>query len=1659
MPNATLPTSTTAAGYLANVQTYIQSGKRVAIVDTAANISAVLGQLESYAGGIASIEVSDNAALSLTPAQLAADSFVLAMVVNANASQPLAYVVTGSLGSVEANAGALDAAGARIAQINVTGGAPLTLTATQVVSYSPFDAALAKGCAGGRFAVADASLYIASDLGVLAAQASEISSITSTNSAPLQLTAAKFAQDQAALALARNANGTPLVIDIADSSGNLALQMDAIEANLGQIASIVANNLSGNDDILRTGLAAFLDDRLALDRIVTEDATPRNVLLGVSDTAARISQNLDALDEALTSGSLRQIVVGDPADNIVLTARQFLDDGAAIATLAAGNPGVRFEISDTAAHIESDLVALARNGRASRLVALNVTDANPLVLSLDDVLASGVSPLLLAWRASSPTIDVVGEAADIAQNLGILAADGSCLNRIVISDNGALDLTAAQAADDGLAIDLLTNADSQAPVAVDIGDAAANISRDFAALASLSVNGANPISSISVLDAEDVTLSIDDLLLHAALAREIQGAPALDIFDAAANIAAALPTLLADIRMIGSITISDGDDLLLSAAQQSTYAAVLAKLQPANSVITLPVVGWSRFRANASSYESLSTGFALSDTAADIAPHLQALNGVSDLAYIVVNGGALQLSATQVAYDSSAVSRLVTPAGGPAGFSVADSALNVAANLDALQAVASRISAIDVTDGAPLPGVLAAQVSRDAEALSRVNVKIDVVDSDDDVAACFGALAAHSSQIASIAVTGGTLQLSATELATGQRTLNALYAADNALQFSVSDGGAAIGAALNALQANLSHLGAVTISDFDEALNVTAHEFVADAGVIDLIEANNPGVTVAIVDSGANISKYLDQIGAASTIVISDNAPVNLTVTQLAADAKTIYTLANADDALPLQIDVTDTAAHFAAVQDLSQVPSGATLVVRDDANAILAQAQALQGESDLGAIDAAGGAAEIVRDAAGVLAIQPAQTTTHGFFIADASANISRNLDRIASVQDLARVVATDGKPFAVSIAQLTRDASTLALIEADSARARPLEIVDSFADAASASGLTALEKAAPFIGSMQLSGPATPFTAAEFTQYGAAVNAIGASEAIGVSDTMTAMIGVMPSLTADKQVRSLAIVDTAADIAASLDALNTELEAGSAGIGSVTISDNGPLTLTGAQLGDGLALEKLRNANGSAYQLDIAGAANDFVKLQGSGLLKTYASHIAAEWITASIAQAGAAVAVYEQTKTANPKLGGVVIADTASDLESAASALAPYSAALHLEATSPVVVDFADFTGYKALLDDVEGGFSLQDATAALGAGAAQIDAALGAIQGDIAHVDQLNLIGALTGVSAASALVDASVLQQVSGGFSIVDSAANIAARVVALCGAKDFAHVTSISVSSGGVAKVSVAQAIRGAAGLSKLEGGFDIADTGAQIQAKLGALASEVADIDSISLLSGAVHVSLATLSAQSSLLDKIAGGVVVTDSAAHIASALPQLESKIEAGRVCAIQLLAPAGSATTTFRTSAANAVSATCRAAIARIQGPYVLQLTNAHNAIQSQTGDAAGLVFADNGGTQTLTGGGSGETFDLAAAFGSATITDFAAHAAGASHDVIAFVDGTDYAALFNASNIGFGGGDTTITMGSNRLTLDGMSKSQFYAAMGAGDFEYLPASRN
>ena len=62
-----------------------------------------------------------------------------------------------------------------------------------------------------------------------------------------------------------------------------------------------------------------------------------------------------------------------------------------------------------------------------------------------------------------------------------------------------------------------------------------------------------------------------------------------------------------------------------------------------------------------------------------------------------------------------------------------------------------------------------------------------------------------------------------------------------------------------------------------------------------------------------------------------------------------------------------------------------------------------------------------------------------------------------------------------------------------------------------------------------------------------------------------------------------------------------------------------------------------------------------------------------------------------------------------------------------------------------------------------------------------------------------------------------------------------------------------------------------LAGTYAVSDSGANITSNLAALLPDAANISAISLLSGEVDVSVATLAADAALLAKIAGGVVVS--------------------------------------------------------------------------------------------------------------------------------------------------------------------------------------------
>ena len=1744
--------------FLANAASYSARSQAV-ISDSAAQISKNLDTLQADAADIASLTISDDDALTLTAKDFAANAALLGSTTPLNGG-PLQVDIVDSAAGVQSEFDALAAAGSEVAAITVSGGGTVTLGALQIANdasllalmKTPFGVAV-------PVAVADNGADILNNLDALAAIAAQISAITISDSSQLPLTAAEAANDLPALALLKNANGKPAVLSVSDSAANIqanlaALQtasgdlsaiivddslpltltaaeaaddsvalsslknsdgssvafavsdftddilahLGALQADAAEVSSLIDIGLSGADDTIFVSLAPFAADGPILARIVSADPAPVPAKIDISDTAATLSANIDALDDDLSTGRIAGLQQSDLGgdDDIVVTAAQFARDAKAIAALSSA--GARFAIVDSAGGLAAALPALASGGDLSLVNNLTVARNAPLLLSAaefgGDDIVSTLQTLETVDAALQPSVS--DTAADLSAAMDTLQGEISSLNAIYVSNNRAVTLTASQIGADQGAIQLLQNQDDLLPLAIDVSDTAANIVDDFATLASLNVNGVNPIAAISASGGGIVTLTAGDVISGARLVGEIQGASAIDVADTADDILKALPELLADIKSIGAIAITDGDDLVLSKSLQTKYANVIAKL-PKNSVTTLPEISWATYQTDGTA-NKVPASFAIDDTASAIEANIAALSGgLSGLAYIEVKSGALQFTATQVDDDATTLGAIQTTTGATAGFSVIDTAANIVKALGALESLNSQITSITVTGGGALEGLTTADIADDYPVLHRIAAKADVSDSADDIVGDFTALEKDSGQISSIAVTGGgTLTLSASEVEGAQATLNALYAGDETITFAVSDAGLAIAAALDALQSNLAHISSISANDGDDAYAITAEQFAKDAKAIALIQKDDPQATFTLSDVAADISTYLGQLGAATKITISDSKPIAVTLAQVSSDSSEIAALVNQDGS-PVVLDVTDTAADIAAAAgSLATLPPGSQITVRDDAGAILDRAAALGTIATLVAIDASGTAAEIVADANGILAVAPNASTTHSFVMTDTAAHIEVSLDALAGVKGLAAVTVSDGAPVVVDIAQLVADAPVVALIEASDPQGRPLKLVDSYSHADSTAGLAALEAAASHISSVTLTGPkpTAPFSAAAFKADQSALDDIGAAaKSLSIADAAAGILGDMSALRTDTTVTSIAVVDTSADIAASFDLLDDALKvsaatAGGNSIRSMTISDNAPVTLNVAQLGDSLALARLKDANGKPYKLAIVDTSTDLTN--GAHALNAAASHIASERVTATVAGIGTSDLYFQAHKSS--KLVGVEVQDTVAHIEAGLSAMAPYVPDIAIDATdAPVNVAFSAFQANASVLNDVIGGFDITDTTANLGATSAATATALGLLQADLSHIDRLALTGSLTGLSAATAIANAGVLSDVSGGFSIADSAANLGSNLGKLASASDIGKLSGIDVSGGSILIVSTATAVADEKALLKVMNGFSVkgsaaavardadvleaevvnistiavtgsgkltvtaavaardnralslagtyavSDSGANITSNLAALLPDAANISAISLLSGEVDVSVATLAADAALLAKIAGGVVVSDSGSNIAAALSALATDVTSKLVSHIAIAAPAGGGTAYLETAAANDASgAADAAAIAAIKGPYILELTR-NGAIVSQTGDAAGLTFVDFGGSETLTGGGGGETFQLNSGFGAAEITDLYKYASGKTHDTIAFADFSNFSAMTSAATTS--NGNVVITAGNgDRLTLDHMT---------------------
>ena len=149
-----------------------------------------------------------------------------------------------------------------------------------------------------------------------------------------------------------------------------------------------------------------------------------------------------------------------------------------------------------------------------------------------------------------------------------------------------------------------------------------------------------------------------------------------------------------------------------------------------------------------------------------------------------------------------------------------------------------------------------------------------------------------------------------------------------------------------------------------------------------------------------------------------------------------------------------------------------------------------------------------------------------------------------------------------------------------------------------------------------------------------------------------------------------------------------------------------------------------------------------------------------------------------------------------------------------------------------------------------------------------------------------VSVSTFLADQLTLDQTAGGFSILDTVAAITVNLDQL----NDPNIDAITISDDGQVGPSVQQLTSDGTAIGKLQNSgpgpvlLAINDTAADIQAGLSTLVADTGEIASVTASDGPVVLSTATFLADRSTLDKIAGGFVISDTAAAITTNLDQL-------------------------------------------------------------------------------------------------------------------------------------------------------------------------------
>ncbi len=527
---------------------------------------------------------------------------------------------------------------------------------------------------------------------------------------------------------------------------------------------------------------------------------------------------------------------------------------------------------------------------------------------------------------------------------------------------------------------------------------------------------------------------------------------------------------------------------------------------------------------------------AVSDTAAHVAAAIDALNANSHVTTIALTDAgtpALTLTVAQLG-DSTALGEITTPY----TIAVSDTAAHVAAAIDALNAN-THITTIALTDsGTPTLVLTSAQAANDSKALSEITTSYTITISNAglNITASAAAISANldlyeTSLPASITITDNNpLTLTVGQISADATALSLTANANgSAYTVAIADTAAHVAADIDALNAN-SHITTIALSDPGTPALTLSVAQLSDATALG--EITTP-YTIAVSDTAAHVAAAIDALNANShvtTIALTDagTPALTLTVAQL-SDSTALGEITT-----PYTIAVSDTAAHVAAAIDALNANSHVTTIALTDAGTptlVLTSAQAANDSKALSEI-----------------------TTSYTITISNAGLNITASAAAISANLDLyetslpASITITDNNPLTLTVGQISADATALSLTANANGSAYTVAIADTAAHVAA--DIDALN-ANSHITTIALSDPGTPALTLSVAQ-------LGDSTALGEITTPY----------------TIAVSDTAAHVAAAIDALNANSH-----VTTIALTDAGTpaLTLTVAQLGDSTALGEI--------------------------------------------------------------------------------------------------------------------------------------------------------------------------------------------------------------------------------------------------------------------------------------------------------------------------------------------------------------------------------------------------------------------------------------------------------------------------------------------------